>query len=45
MGKIAAAPQALRCRNCGDPISNGVFCGTCREMGCEEQKAGGRGLR
>lgn len=22
------------CKNCGDPISDGAFCGMCREMGC-----------
>ena len=27
---------AFRCRNCGDPISDGVLCGTCREMGCTD---------
>jgi Lar family restriction alleviation protein len=23
-----------RCQNCGDPIAHGIYCGTCREMGC-----------
>lgn len=33
---IPAQSTAKQCRNCSDPISDGVFCGMCREMGCTE---------